>query len=104
MADIRFEEALDKLENIVGDLESGNLNLDDSIKRYEEGMKLSELCYKKLQEIQKKVEVLVKDSSGKLSAKDFKKQKTSEEEPSAEEKKEKPQSKKRRPRGEQLLF
>lgn len=67
-----FEGALKKLERIVEDLENGELSLSDAIKKYEEGMKLSQFCTKKLHDIQKKVEVLVKDSSGNLSTKPFK--------------------------------
>ncbi len=55
MAEQKFEEALGKLEMIVDNLESGKLSLDDAIKKHEEGMKLSGFCYKKLQEIQKKI-------------------------------------------------
>jgi len=105
MPEPKFEETLNKLETIVSDLESGNLNLDDAIKKYEEGMKLSGLCYKKLQEIQKKVEVLVKDSSGKLSTKDFAQGEASANEESvAALKQTKKQAKKARPKGEQLMF
>ena len=43
MAEQKFEEALEKLEQIVAALESGNLNLDDAIKKYEEGMNLAGL-------------------------------------------------------------
>ena len=96
MAELKFEEALKRLESIVGDLESGNLNLDDAIKKYEEGMKLSNFCRKKLDEIQKKVEMLVKDSSGKLTVKEFKAGEIDE--------KEKAPSRKKRPKGEHLLF
>jgi exodeoxyribonuclease VII small subunit len=100
MAEPRFEEALNKLEAIVEDLENGDLNLDEAIKKYEEGMNLSKFCYKKLQEIQKKIEVLVKDSTGKLSAKDF--GATDTEEP--DKAKQKSPTKKKRPKGEELLF
>jgi len=106
MAEPKFEEALKKLEAIVDDLESGDLNLDDAIKKYEDGMKLSGLCYKRLDEIQKRVEILVKDSSGKLAAKDFDTKDIDEKSksPSGEDKKPKPISKKKRPKGEELLF
>ena len=99
MAEPKFEEALKKLETVVDELESGELNLDDAIKRYEEGMKLSKFCYKKLQDIQEKVEVLIKDSSGKITAKDF-----DAAGPEAATKKESPASKRKRPKGEELLF
>ncbi|MFC1807497.1 exodeoxyribonuclease VII small subunit [Candidatus Omnitrophota bacterium] len=101
MAEQKFEDALRELETIVDNLENGDLNLDEAIKKYEEGMKLSGSCYKKLQEIQKKVEVLVKDSSGKLLTKNFS---SSDNEEKDEQKKQKRASKSKRPRGEGLLF
>jgi exodeoxyribonuclease VII small subunit len=103
MAELKFEEALKKLEAIVDDLEGGELNLDEAIKKYEEGMKLSGLCYKKLQEIQKKVEILVKDSSGKFATKDFDAGAANAAD-SSEPTGEKPAQKKKRPKGEELLF
>ena len=54
MAEIKFEEALKKLEKIVSDMESGDLSLDDALARYEEGIKLSKLCAKKLEAAKKK--------------------------------------------------
>ena len=105
MADIKFEDALEKLETIVEELESGDLNLDEAIKKYEEGMSLSKLCYKKLNEIQKKIEVLVKDSSGRLIAKEFDTQDTEDIATKAPDKPaHKQAAKKKRPKGEELLF
>jgi exodeoxyribonuclease VII small subunit len=54
-----FEEALKKLEDIVSNLETGQLPLDESLKKFEEGIKLSRMCNKKLVETQQKVEKLV---------------------------------------------
>ncbi|UCF08105.1 MAG: exodeoxyribonuclease VII small subunit [Thermoplasmata archaeon] len=54
-----FEEALNKLEEIVNSLETGNLSLDESLAKFEEGIKLSRLCNKKLMDAQQKVEKLV---------------------------------------------
>ena len=54
-----FEEALKKLEEIVDSLENGQLPLDESLKKFEEGIRLSRLCNKKLVETQQKVEKLV---------------------------------------------
>lgn len=64
MAEIKFEEALKKLEKIVADLESGKISLDDSLKKYEEGVKLSRFCHKTLQAAQKKIQVLGKKGEG----------------------------------------
>ncbi len=55
MKELTFEEAIKRLEEIVLSLESGNCNLDDSIKLYDEGMKLSVLCDKKLSEAKQKI-------------------------------------------------
>lgn len=60
MAEIKFEEALKKLEKIVSDLEAGKLSLDESLKKYEEGVRLVAACSKLLEQAQKKVEVLTK--------------------------------------------
>ncbi len=70
-AEMKFEDALKKLEKVVEELESGDLPLDDSLKRYEEGVKLAQFCSKKLDSARRKVEVLVKSGAGKLEAKPF---------------------------------
>ncbi len=64
MPEIKFEEALKKLEKIVDELESGKLTLDDSLKKYEEGVKLSRFCHKSLQAAQKKIQLLSKKGEG----------------------------------------
>ena len=53
---LSFEEALEKLEEIVRDLESGNVSLDDSVRYYEEGSKHMKICEKRLTEARMKVE------------------------------------------------
>lgn len=58
--ELSFEDALKKLESIVGTLEKGQLSLDESLKRFEEGIRLSRLCNKKLMETEQKVEKLIK--------------------------------------------
>lgn len=72
MSEIKFEEALKKLEKIVKELEEGNLSLDDSLKKYEEGIKLTSLCSKKLEGAKRKVEILVKKEGGKIESEPFK--------------------------------
>lgn len=64
--DKRFEEALDELEKVVERLESGELSLEDSLAAFEEGVKLVRYCNQKLAEVEKKIELLVKDKEGKL--------------------------------------
>ncbi len=60
---MKFEGALEQLENLVAEMETGNLALEDSMKKFELGMKLSEFCQKRLDEAEKKIEILVKKSS-----------------------------------------
>ena len=67
----KFEDALKKLEKIVDSLESGDIGLDESLKKYEEGMKLLKFCTAKLDEVEKKIEILVKDKGGKVTTKEF---------------------------------
>lgn len=71
MTDIKFEDAFAKLEKIVSELENGDLSLDDSIKKYEEGIRLTKICSQKLEAAKKKIEVLVKNSDGKFEIKPF---------------------------------
>ena len=71
MAEMKFEEALKKLEKIVDDLERGDLSLDEALEKYEEGIRLSKLCAKKLEVARKKVEILLKSEDGSVELKDF---------------------------------
>lgn len=64
MAAQTFEVAMKKLEKIVEELESGDLSLEKSLKKFEEGMALSKFCTSKLEEIESKVTKLVKDPKG----------------------------------------
>ena len=54
-----FEKAMERLEKIVGEMEDGTLGLEDMIKRFEEGQTLIKFCSGRLNEVEKKVEVLV---------------------------------------------
>ncbi len=60
-----FEESMDELEKIVSELESGESSLDDSLKLFEQGMKLSKNCQGMLDRAAQKVTVLLEDSEGK---------------------------------------
>ncbi len=64
MADEKFEEALEKLEEIVKKMESGDLTLDESLKAFEEGIRLSRLCAQKIDEAERRVEILLKTQEG----------------------------------------
>jgi len=65
VATVKFEQAMARLEAIVGELERGDLPLDESLKIFEEGIRLSKSCLKVLEDAEKKVEVLVQDKNGK---------------------------------------
>jgi len=67
MAKDKFEEALSRLEEIVRKMEAGDLSLDESLKVFEEGIKLVRLCSKKLEEAERRIDQLVKDEQGDLS-------------------------------------
>ncbi|SPD75785.1 exonuclease VII small subunit [uncultured Desulfobacterium sp.] len=62
MAEKKFEEAMKRLEEIVRDLERGDLSLEDSLKYFEEGMKLIKFSTHKLEEAEKKVAMLIGDA------------------------------------------
>jgi exodeoxyribonuclease VII small subunit len=61
-----FEAALKQLEEIVQRLERGELPLEESLKLYEDGIRLSRLCHAKLEEAEGKIELLMKDAKGEL--------------------------------------
>jgi exodeoxyribonuclease VII small subunit len=61
-----FEQALAELEEVVEQLESGALPLDDSLAAFEKGVGLVKFCNQKLNEVEKKVELLLKDKDGRL--------------------------------------
>ena len=65
----KFEEALEDLEGVVERLESGELSLEESLAAFEDGVKLVKYCNQKLTEVEKKIELLVKDKEGKLQLK-----------------------------------
>jgi len=71
MAEKKFEAALARLEEIVTELESGELGLEQSLKLFEEGVKLARVCNARLEEAERKVEVLLKDKNGKMNTKPF---------------------------------
>ena len=66
-----YEAALEDIERIVEQLESGELSLEDSLAVFEKGVGLTKYCYQKLDEVEKKIELLVKDKDGKLRLKPF---------------------------------
>ncbi|MBA7509735.1 Exodeoxyribonuclease 7 small subunit [subsurface metagenome] len=71
MEEMKFEEAISRLEKIVQQLEEGEKSLEGSLKLFEEGIKLSKFCSGKLEEAKKKIEILTKSEKGELAAKPF---------------------------------
>ncbi len=71
MAEKKFEAALARLEEIVQELEKGELPLEQSLKLFEEGIRLSRICTKRLDEAERKVEILLKDKNGAIKAEPF---------------------------------
>jgi len=71
MAEMKFEDAMEKLEKIVAELEEGGLPLEKSLKKFEEGIKLSRFCSKKLKEAERKIELLTKTAEGEPETKPF---------------------------------
>ncbi|MBE5805769.1 MAG: exodeoxyribonuclease VII small subunit [Clostridiales bacterium] len=67
---LSFEEAMKKLEEIANELEKNDLDLDMSMKKFEEGMNLSKYCNKILEDAEKKISVLIETEDG-LIEKDF---------------------------------
>ena len=67
----KFESALEDLEQVVEQLESGELSLEDALAAFERGVGLVKYCNEKLNEVEKKIELLVKDKEGKLQLKPF---------------------------------
>jgi len=67
-----FEQALSNLESIVKELEDEKIPLEDSIRKFEMGVRLSSHCLAKLNEAEKKIEELTKNDDGNLSVKDLK--------------------------------
>ena len=66
-----FEESLKQLETIVGQLERGDLPLEDSIKIFEEGVRLSAQCKQELDSAESKVQILLKQRDGSMKSEPF---------------------------------
>ncbi len=71
MAKMTFEESMKQLEKIVEELESGDLSLEKALKKFEEGVRLSTFCAEKLDETEKKIKLLLKDSQGNIQETPF---------------------------------
>ena len=66
MGELKFEKAVQRLEKIVDDLEKGELDIDKSLEMFEEGIKMSRVCSKKLNEAEAKIEKLTRNQKGEL--------------------------------------
>src|SRR5262245_49857775 len=70
-AELNFESAMDRLEKIVEQMESGKLPLEEWIVRYEEGMKLVKICQERLANAEQKIEIITRNSAGKAVVQEF---------------------------------
>ena len=68
---ISFEDKMKKLEEIAVELEKGDLDLDSSVTKFEEGMKLSKECSEMLEKAEKKITMLIKGENGELAEENF---------------------------------
>lgn len=71
MATDKFEASLKKLEEIVKRLETGSLSLEDSLKAFEEGVKHAAFCSSRLEDAERRVEILLKQKDGALKREPF---------------------------------
>src|SRR5205809_2831556 len=85
---LSFEQAIQRLEKIVGDMEGAELPLEDVLKKYEEGTRLVRFCSQKLEEAEKKIEILTKKADGTVALKPFESKETGETEEEGEDQKE----------------
>ncbi|MDR9852692.1 exodeoxyribonuclease VII small subunit [Paenibacillus sp. VCA1] len=68
--ELKFEDAMVQLEDIVGELEHGDVPLEKAIELFQQGMKLSQLCSQKLEQVERKIEMIVEEN-GELRKKPF---------------------------------
>lgn len=69
--ELKFEDAIKRLEEIVKQMEGGELSLEDSLKVFQEGMELAGYCNNKLDEAEKKINVITKGLQGEIKEEDF---------------------------------
>jgi exodeoxyribonuclease VII small subunit len=70
-AEISFEAALKRLEEVLDSLEHGNLSLEEAMRAFEEGVGLVRLCQQRLDEVERRVELLLKDEAGRFFTRPF---------------------------------
>jgi exodeoxyribonuclease VII small subunit len=69
--EVNFERAMERLETIVDEMESGKMMLEELIVRYEEGMKLVGICQERLASAEKRIEIITRNHAGKAEVKEF---------------------------------
>ena len=69
--EVSFEDNMKKLEEIATELEKGDLDLDSSVKKFEEGVKISKECNEMLEKAEKKITMLIKGDNGELTEENF---------------------------------
>ena len=69
--EVKFEKGLERLEKIVEELEAGDIPLEEALKKYEEGVRLSRLLNEKLAQAEKKIQILTKSLDGTSKREDF---------------------------------
>src|SRR5712692_3013844 len=69
--ELNFEGAMNRLEAVVEEMESGKLLLEELIVRYEEGMKLVKICQERLTSAEQRIEIITRNNAGKASVKEF---------------------------------
>ena len=69
--ELKFEKGLERLEKIVEELEAGNIPLEDALKKYEEGVRLSRSLNEKLAQAEKKIQILTKTLDGSSKRENF---------------------------------
>jgi exodeoxyribonuclease VII small subunit len=85
-AQLNFESAMDRLEEIVEQMESGKMMLEELIGRYEEGMKLVKICQERLASAEQRIEIITRNHAGKAVVKNFEPAAERETPPAREEK------------------
>lgn len=71
MEEKKFEDAIVELEEIIKQLESGELSLDDSMEKFKQGVELANICNKKLEQAEKSITQLIENADGTVSEEKF---------------------------------
>ncbi len=85
MKKLDFETSLKELEEIVEQLETSDLTLNETLAKYESGIKIYKQCYQVLEKAEKKINILLKNSIGETRTEEFKLKRTTDTEPSTTE-------------------